>query len=196
MSRRRQTLQLGLPEPASPESQRVLLFRLLLASAHELRTRMDRRLSANGLTTQQAMLLQTLQGQPEPPTLTQFAAQLSMSHQNLKQIASALQRKGLVEIVVDSADARVRRLRLTEQHHRLWQQRNPDDHADVAAWTAALGDSEVARLVKSLDRLHAALVETREAPEATLAVSRPAAARKVLTRHPGALPEGRRPRDR
>lgn len=166
MPRRRQTLQLGLPDPATPEAQRVLLFRLLLATAHELRTRMDRRLAGSGLTTQQAMLLQVLQGQPEPPTLTQFAARLSMSHQNLKQIASALQRKGLLEIVADDADARVRRLRLTAEHHRLWQRRNPDDHADVLQWTAALGDTDVARLVKSLDRLHAGMVEAREAPDA------------------------------
>ncbi len=162
MSRRRQTLLLGLPEPAGPEAQRVLLFRLLLATAHELRTRMDRRLARSGLTTQQAMLLQVLQGQPEPPTLTQFAARLSMSHQNLKQIASALQRKGLVEIVADDVDARVRRLRLTDRHHRLWQQRNPDDHDDVVRWTAALADNDVAQLVKSLDRLHAVLFEARE----------------------------------
>jgi len=167
MSRRRQTLLLGLPEPGTPEAQRVLLFRLLLANAHELRTRMDRRLAGSGLTTQQAMLLQMLQGQPEPPTLTQFAARLSMSHQNLKQIASALQRKGLVEIVVDDTDARVRRLRLTAEHHRLWQQRDPDDHADVVRWTAALGDSDVARLVKSLDRLHAGLVEASEASDSS-----------------------------
>ena len=167
MSRRRQILQLGLPEPEAPDAQRVLLFRLLLATAHELRTRMDRRLAGSGLTTQQAMLLQMLQGQAEPPTLTQFAARLSMSHQNLKQIASALQRKGLVEIVVDDADARVRRLRLTAEHHRLWQQRDPDDHADVARWTAALGDGEVSRVVKALDRLHEGLVEAREAPEST-----------------------------
>lgn len=165
MSRRRQTLQLGLPDPATPEAQRVLLFRLLLATAHELRTRMDRRLADSGLTTQQAMVLQVLQGQPEPPTLTQFAARLSMSHQNLKQIASALQRKGLVEIVVDDADARVRRLRLTAAHRRLWQQRDPDDHADVARWTAPLGDGDVARLVKALDRLHAGLVDARDTPE-------------------------------
>ncbi|MBL0170124.1 MAG: MarR family transcriptional regulator [Gemmatimonadaceae bacterium] len=153
MSRRQRTIVLGLPSPLTPDARRVLLFRLLLANAHELRTRMDRLLAESGLTTQQAMLLQVLQGEPEPPTLTGFAARLSMSHQNLKQIATALARKGFIEIVADRSDARVRRLRLTARHTQLWQQRNSGDHAEVMSWTSALPDREVSAVVKTLDAL-------------------------------------------
>jgi DNA-binding MarR family transcriptional regulator len=153
MSRRQRTIALGLPHPLTPAARRVLLFRLLLANAQEMRTRMDRLLSESGLTTQQAMLLQVLESETEPPTMTSFAARLSMSHQNLKQIATALARKGFVEIVPDTADARVRRLQLTAHHTQLWQQRNPSDHAEVMAWTGALGDREVRAAVKTLDTL-------------------------------------------
>lgn len=161
MSSRSDTLRLGLSALPEPETQRVLLFRLLLASALELRTRMDRLLADSGLTTQQAMLLHFLTAEPVPPTLTQFAHQLAMSHQNLKQIATALERKGLLEIVVDEHDRRVRRLRLTGAHEALWQQRDPGDFAQVAAWTEALTDDEVRTTVAALDTLHHALIRTR-----------------------------------
>ena len=75
MDLRRQILNLGLePDRDAEQAERVLLFRLLLASGMELRARMDRLLADSGLTTQQAMVLQVLQGQDEPPTLKQFAS--------------------------------------------------------------------------------------------------------------------------
>jgi DNA-binding MarR family transcriptional regulator len=161
MSSRFETLRLGLSALPEPDAQRVLLFRLLLANALELRTRMDRLLADSGLTTQQAMLLHFLTAEPTPPTLTQFAHQLAMSHQNLKQIATALERKGLLEIVVDDHDRRVRRLRLTGAHEALWQQRDPDDFAQVAAWTDVLSDVEVRTTVAALDTLHYSLIRSR-----------------------------------
>ncbi|MCC6244403.1 MAG: MarR family transcriptional regulator [Gemmatimonadaceae bacterium] len=165
MSSRFETLRLGLSALPEPDAQRVLLFRLLLASSLELRTRMDRLLADSGLTTQQAMLLHFLTAEPAPPTLTQFAHQLAMSHQNLKQIATALERKGLVEIVVDERDRRVRRLRLTGAHEALWQQRDPSDFEHVASWTDSLNDDEVRSTVAALDTLHHALIRSRSAFE-------------------------------
>ena len=162
MEARRQILALGLDSAGDAEqAERIMLFRLLLANGMELRTRMDRRLSDSGLTTQQAMLLQVLQGQAEAPTLKQLAATLAMSHQNLKQIAVVLERKGFLEIVPDAQDGRVRRLQLTKQHHRFWKRRNTDDHAEVGQWTAALSLAEVRLLVKGLDKLHRALMQSR-----------------------------------
>ncbi|CAN7162798.1 MarR family transcriptional regulator [Variovorax sp. LjRoot130] len=162
MELRRQILSLGLEADRDAEqAERVLLFRLLLANGMELRTRMDRQLSDSGLTTQQAMVLQVLQGQAEAPTLKQLASTLAMSHQNLKQIANVLERKGFLEITTDEQDGRVRRLHLTKQHHRFWKRRNTDDHAEVGQWTAALSLAEVRALVRGLDKLHRALMQSR-----------------------------------
>ena len=161
MTSRRQLIGLGL-DLGDDEARRVLLFRLLVASAHELRTRMDRLLAEAGLTTQQAMLLQVLEAQPAPPTIKELATRLAMSHQNLKQIALLLARKGLVRIATDPHDARVRRLHLTARHARLWKQRNPIDHAEVARWTATLGAGEVRATVAALGKLHAALMASRD----------------------------------
>lgn len=159
MSDPRQWLHLGLhglaPEPAA----RVLLFRQLQAAAGMLRQRLDKALSADGITTQQAALLQFIEAQPAPPTLGQVAQGLGMSHQNAKQIASALARKGFLTIEVDAADRRARRLTLTAQHHQFWQARNPQDFSQLQGWTAALDAGEVHTMNTLLAELVQGLAE-------------------------------------
>lgn len=140
----------------------MLLFRLVLATAQELHTRMDRVLAERGLTTAQAMLLQRLQAEPSPPTLTEFAARSAMSHQNLKQVAIVLQRKGFLEIRPDPDDGRVRRLHLTEHHFRFWADADPSDHAEVGRWMAGLTSDQLAAAVEALDTLHDDLMRLRE----------------------------------
>jgi DNA-binding MarR family transcriptional regulator len=154
MEPNRQWLDLGLDALPTPQAERVRLFRLLLATAARMRAAMDRRLAAHGITTQQAALLQCVQAQPEAPTLGAVALALSMTHQNVKQIALSLQRKGFLDIAVDAADRRVRRLVLTAHHHRFWAQRNPQDFSQVEGLSAELGDAEVQTLVGLLTRLN------------------------------------------
>jgi DNA-binding MarR family transcriptional regulator len=154
MSQDRQWLEVGLAGLAPDRAARVRLFRLLLVGAAALRGRLDRELAPSGLTSQQGALLQWIEAQAEPPTISAVAAGLRMTHQNVKQIALALERKGFVEIVVDPSDRRARRLVLTKQHRHFWRKRNPEDFAHVAAWTAALSDAEVARMTEMLSRLY------------------------------------------
>ena len=149
-------LDLGLDELPVTLAQRVRLLRVVLASAAVLRARLDQALAPAGITSQQAGLLQFIQAQPQAPTISFVAKALDMSHQNVKQIALALERKGFLEIAVDAHDRRSRRLHLTEHHHRFWRQRNPMDFIEVEAWTAGLSDKEVATTVKLLKQLTAA----------------------------------------
>lgn len=153
MSFNRQWLDQGLADLPAAQAQRIRLFRLLLGSAAAVRSEMDRALAPTGITTQQAALLQAIEAQPQPPSLGQLASALHMTHQNAKQIASALERKGFLRIEVDPQDRRARRLVLTEHHHRFWQARNPDDFDGVARWTAALQDDQVTELVALLGTL-------------------------------------------
>lgn len=127
----------------------VQAFRLVLALAQQLRTLMDRQLGASGVTTQQAALL-TVVDMLGRPALTEAARALAMTHQNVKQLATALERKGFLEIVPDDNDARSKRLVTTRRHKAFWGRRNATDHASVAEWFAGMSDEEVARLVKLL----------------------------------------------
>lgn len=153
MSTNRQWLDLGLDALPTPRANRVRLFRLLLATAARMRAALDRELAASGITTQQAALLQCVQAQPRAPSMGVVAQVMSMTHQNVKQIALALQRKGFLDIVTDDADRRTRRLVLTAHHHRFWDQRNPQDFDSVEGLTAALDDAQVQHLVGLLVRL-------------------------------------------
>lgn len=162
MGPRSQVLRLGLDGSPAEEADRVLLFRLVVSISAEFRRRMDRRLAEDGLTTQQAMLLHIVEAQTMPPGMTQLASLLAMSHQNVKQLAIALQRKGFLEICTDPDDSRVRRLQVTSHHRRVWRRRDSADRASVADWTRSLSASEAAALVWGLDRLHADLMATRD----------------------------------
>lgn len=156
-------IDLGLDAVEPGLAGRVRLFRRLMATAAVFRGQIDALFAETGVTSQQAALLQLIEAQPAPPTLGQVALALRMTHQNAKQIALALQRKGFLDIVVDPADRRARRLQLTELHHRTWRQRNPDDFAHVGRWTADLSDAEVAQAVDLLDRLRESLQRHRGA---------------------------------
>src|SRR5215467_3780601 len=83
----------------------VQAFRLTIALALHLRTLMDRQMADSGVTTQQAALL-TVVDMLGRPALTEAARALAMTHQNVKQLALALERKGLLEIHADENDAR------------------------------------------------------------------------------------------
>jgi DNA-binding MarR family transcriptional regulator len=136
--------------PGEPLTPAVQAFRLAIVLAQELRTLMDQRLLPSGLTTQQAALLTIIEMGKQPPTMTEAARSLAMSHQNVKQLAVALERKGFLEIVPDERDARSKRMQTTKQHKKFWAKRNPEDHACVAQWLAGLDEAETATLARLL----------------------------------------------
>jgi DNA-binding MarR family transcriptional regulator len=150
---------LGLPEDEAGRlgedaATRVRIFRLLIVLAQELRTLMDQRLRPDGLTTQQAALI-TVVDAMGAPSLSQAAAALGTTHQNARQIADALVRKGLLSIGPDEKDARVRRLRTTEQNRAYWRQRSWPDQQAVLGWFDCLTAEEAATLFDLLLRVDA-----------------------------------------
>ena len=137
---------------------RVRTFRLIVVLAQRLRTLMDQRLRADGLTTQQAALTTIIDAIGEP-TLSQAAAALGTTHQNARQLAAALQRKGMLVIEPDPADGRVKKLRTTGRSREYWQQRSMDDQRYVLEWFAALSAPEARTLFELLLRLHDRVTE-------------------------------------
>ena len=136
----------------------VQLFRAVIGLASHLRTRMDQRLASIGLTTQQAAVLSVVESAPAPPTLGEVAAVLGSSHQNARQIVSALERKGLLEVAVDPDDRRARRLRITPEVSALFAERDPSDHVEVGQWLGVLSEDEQRLAAEMLHRVLADLV--------------------------------------
>ncbi len=133
----------------SDGATRVRTFRLIVVLAQELRTLMDQRLRADGLTTQQAALINVVEALGTP-SLSQAAAALGTTHQNVKQIAGALERKGFFRISIDKVDARIRRLTTTAKSRRYWQRRSGSDHEAVLDWFSSLDADDAATLFRLL----------------------------------------------
>ena len=134
----------------------VRVFRLILFIAQELRYLTDQLYRADGLTAQQATLLTAVRTLGQP-SLSEVANALSTSHQNVKQLVAALQKKGFVRLVVDKQDARVRRVTTTAKNEKHWARRDPDDFVRVGEWFAALDAQEAAQLASLLAKLQAGL---------------------------------------
>jgi DNA-binding MarR family transcriptional regulator len=173
-------LVVDLEGVAAPVRDRVILFRLVTVLAGQLRARMDGRLRAAGVTSQQAAVLALASAAP-PPTQGEVARLLGVTHQNVRQIMNALLRKGLLEVYTDAGDRRANRLMSTRRVARLFARRNAGDFAAVAGWFSALDDREVASLVDQLGRVLAALSSGSEA-EGTAADTRRRAPRET-SRH-------------
>jgi DNA-binding MarR family transcriptional regulator len=81
-------------------------------AARAMARRYDEALRPAGLTSGQFSLMMSL-NRPEPPTMGQVAALLAMDRTTLTANLKPLERRGLVRVVIDEADRRSRRLRLT-----------------------------------------------------------------------------------
>jgi DNA-binding MarR family transcriptional regulator len=130
----------------------IELFRSVVALGMRMRAAMDRRLAEVGLTTQQAAVLTIAEGFGEAPTLGDVSRILGTSHQNTRQIADALVRKGLLEIRVDTRDRRVRRLVPTDAVAEVFGERDASDREAVRRWTRALSDADARRAASLLAR--------------------------------------------
>lgn len=146
---------------AGDAADAVRAFRLLVFVGQRLRYLMDRRLRAGGLTTQQGALLTLVRGLGRP-TLGEVTEAMSTSHQNAKQIAVALERKGLLRIITDETDARVRRLEPTDAGRAGWTDRNQEDFAAIGEWFAALSREDQARMVSLAAKLAGSLMSVGE----------------------------------
>jgi DNA-binding MarR family transcriptional regulator len=130
----------------------VRAFRLLLAAAQQLRTRMDARLRADDLTTQQAAVL-TAVSALEAPSVSDIAAAIGSTRQNVTQLVNALVRKGMLRVDDDPADSRRRVLTTTRISEDYWKHRDADDFAAVAGWFGMLDEDELRGLCGSLERV-------------------------------------------
>lgn len=138
-----------------------MAFRLVIVLATQLRALMDRRLSSSDLTTQQAALLSVALATDSPPTQGELASALGVTHQNVRQLTAALERKGFLDIEADAEDRRVKRFVPTKTVKTLFTRRNADDFAAVASWFSNLDAHEVTTLVELLARLSGSLAEER-----------------------------------
>lgn len=104
----------------------AMIFGLLLILSNRMNTLLEREFNEFDVTTKQWFLSETIHSLfDSPPTLKEAAHAMGSSHQNVKQVAMKLQQKGLLTLEKDKKDARVTRLRMTDQSHAFWKQTDP-----------------------------------------------------------------------
>lgn len=128
---------------------RLRLVRAVVVLASHLRARIDRQLSADGLTSQQAAVMSVVRGHGRP-SFRETARALGTSPQNVRQLVDVLVRKRFARVVDDEADRRVKRLVATPKNARYWAARDGDDHAELLALLDDLTTDEVEATLTAL----------------------------------------------
>lgn len=118
-------------------------------AARALARKFDEALRPLDLTNGQFSLLMSL-NRPEPPGMGPVAHLLAMDRTTLTAALKPLEKRGLVTIMTDAKDKRLRRMKLTPAGHALLSTAVPvwkSTHADV---DAALGEGRPDRLRSDL----------------------------------------------
>ena len=126
----------------------------------------DSFLEKDDLTTKQLLTLIAIDHSfDHKPSLSEVADVLSTSHQNVKQIALNLKKRGFLEIIVDPKDRRRRLLKLTDTHETFWEDRGQENYDNMKKIFSSLSKSEMKEfhriIVKLLTNLHGLYTEIR-----------------------------------
>ena len=98
------------------------VFGSVLIIANRMDTLLERELKEFDVTAKQWLLTAVLDNSfDNPPTIKEVAREMGSSHQNVKQVALKLEQKGLLAFEKDKKDARVTRLKLTDQIYEFSQ---------------------------------------------------------------------------
>jgi DNA-binding MarR family transcriptional regulator len=102
------------------------IFGAMIMAVNKMDTLLERDLKEIGVTSRQWLLTMIIESFfDNPPTLKEVARVMDSSHQNIKQVALKLQEKGLLKLEKDRKDARVTRLRMTEESYSFWEKIQP-----------------------------------------------------------------------
>ena len=142
----------------------AMIFGLLLIISNRMDTLLERELREFDVTAKQWFLSETVNSLFDlPPTLKEVANAMASSHQNVKQVAMKLQQKGLLTLVRDKKDARVTRLRMTEQSKDFWKQTDLKGTAFRERMFKGMDPEEIARTRQLLERMLLNLAEMENA---------------------------------
>lgn len=114
-------------------------------AARALARRFDEALRPLGLTNGQFSLMMAL-NRPEPPTMRPVAELLAMDRTTLTAALKPLERRGLVELLVNPRDKRNRLLKLTAAGHGVLREAFPIWQREHRALEAALPVGDLERL--------------------------------------------------
>jgi len=130
------------------------IFGMIFLLAQRWQNLGDQELASIGVTTKQWLLLVTLRVFfKEPPTLNQLAEAMGSSRQNVKQLASNLQKSGYLEIFQDTGDKRILRFRLTRKNAEVWEFRTQRDEEYISSLFGDVSLEDIITTRSTIERL-------------------------------------------
>ncbi|GAA0063182.1 MarR family transcriptional regulator [Clostridium sp. CTA-1] len=132
--------------------KRYHIFGMLFLLSNKLETLGNNFLGE--LTTKQWLFMLILMNFfKEPPTLSELALEMGTSHQNAKQIAIKLEKKGFLVVNKDIKDKRVLRLTPTNKIREYVKLREDKDHFFIEKFFNVLTKEEVKSIYESFTKL-------------------------------------------
>jgi DNA-binding MarR family transcriptional regulator len=135
--------------------QRVFdIFGSIFLLSQKLQYITDYELGKYDLTTKQFLVLAAVDTVfDHHPSLNEVAMVLSTSHQNIKQLAKQLEKKGFIEFGRDPIDRRRLLLKTTEQNRVFWDSHSKENIGFFKTLFGDLSGAEVAQLHRLLNKL-------------------------------------------
>lgn len=124
-------------------------FSLIMVFLTEQRWRyiIEKELEPDGITTKQWLMSIVISaGFRRPPSIQEVADALSTTHQNVKQIAAGMERRGFMTLERDPQNKRIIRLKVTDKCTELFQRRSENDERSMLSMFENLTDDELRSL--------------------------------------------------
>lgn len=142
-----------MTEDLEPDQRMYMIIQHLFISALKLEQLMNKDLNKDGLTVKQFHLLWTVGNFDHYPSIKEAAGELGTSHQNVKQMALQLEKKGFLRLEKDSKDKRIYRLKTTQANNNYWKMKATEHDRSVREIFSGLSDEELTSSCDSLEQL-------------------------------------------
>jgi len=131
-------------------------FSLIMFFLIEQRWRyyIDKSLEPDGITTKQwLMIIVIAAGFKSPPSIQEVADAMSTTHQNVKQIAASMERRGFITLERDPDNRRIIRLKVTDRCHATFKKREEEDVKEIFRMFENLSDDEMRALFNIIAKM-------------------------------------------
>ena len=106
------------------------------------------------ITTKQWLMLIVISSAfDHNPSMQEVADAMSITHQNVKQLATRLETTGFIKIERDPKNKRILRLKVTEKSNEYWESRAEEHAKSIATYFKDLDDQEITSLFQIMGKL-------------------------------------------
>jgi DNA-binding MarR family transcriptional regulator len=139
-------------------SSRLDMARFILVMVFMVEQRwryiIDKELERDGITSKQWLMLIVISaGFKHAPSIQEVSDAMSTTHQNVKQIAASMERRGFMTLERDPKNKRIIRLKVTQKCHDLFKSREESDVKALLSLFENLTDDDIRSLFTIIARM-------------------------------------------